>query len=450
MNINAIDSVKADLVGLAVFSQVREQPLMKAFSRMIEAISGDDTVDMVSSWASFVEVFAEVLEGFKKIEKFEKLDLGSTWFEAVIVLVLLDDNTFTRSAELSPLLLATLAKTDLARLSRIASFDVCAFAFYMADKVRKNGPNDAVSQIEEEARGLWAEEGKHGNVVSVALDVFPKKGEWQAASFAKYVHKNGAGILGFYSAFCFEESLVPVQNPDRVRLSDFSGYEEQRTTVINNTLRFLEGKSANNILLYGDRGTGKSATIKALCNEFAVRGLRLVEVRKNNLRQLPHIMKSLANRGLRFINFVDDLSFETTDDSFTALKGLLEGGLETKPPNVVIYATSNRRHLVKERFSDRPDAGDGPRSFDTMQEQFSLSDRFGLTVVFTSPDQDEFLRIAKHIATQRGILALADDQKKQQFCENALKWERWFNGRSPRTAVQYVDWVCGGEGFPWE
>jgi predicted AAA+ superfamily ATPase len=156
--------------------------------------------------------------------------------------------------------------------------------------------------------------------------------------------------------------------------------------------------------------------------------------------------------------FIDDLSFETTDDSFTTLKALLEGGIESRPSNVVVYATSNRRHLVKERFADRPttamaseaaSTGD-VRAFDTMQEQFSLADRFGVTVVCTSPTQDEYLSIACFIAGQRGLLSGAGEEELKNFRDNALRWERWFNGRSPRTAVQYVDWLAGGTDFPWE
>jgi predicted AAA+ superfamily ATPase len=166
----------------------------------------------------------------------------------------------------------------------------------------------------------------------------------------------------------------------------------------------------------------------------------------------------MQNQPLKFILFIDDLSFETQGDSFTHLKGLLEGGVEARPSNIVVYATSNRRHLVKEKFADRP-AGGGiatgseadVRAFDTMQEQLSLSDRFGVTVVFTAPDQDSFLKIAQFIAEERGLLnpLTVSDIELQTFRDNALRWERWFNGRSPRTARQFVDWLEGGEEFPW-
>jgi predicted AAA+ superfamily ATPase len=278
--------------------------------------------------------------------------------------------------------------------------------------------------------------------------------------------------------------LRPVPHPDPVSLADLAGYEDQKSVVIANTLRFAGGKSANNLLLYGDRGTGKSATVKAVCNAYADRGLRLLELRKHDLFELPRILDVIAGRGLRFIVFIDDLSFETIDDSFTCLKALLEGGVEVRPPNAVIYATSNRRHLIKERLADRPgpkalasdlsvhtavhtaansgvNGGGEVRAFDTMQEQFSLADRFGLTVIFTAPNQEEYLAIAEFIARRRNLLGgaegRADEETLRQFRDNALRWERWFNGRSPRTAVQYVDWVAGlpvrqdgFSGFPWE
>jgi predicted AAA+ superfamily ATPase len=157
-------------------------------------------------------------------------------------------------------------------------------------------------------------------------------------------------------------------------------------------------------------------------------------------------MEFTAARGLKFIVFIDDLSFEGLDDSFTGLKALLEGGVETRPRNTVIYATSNRRHLVREHQTDRPAApGDGDlRSFDTMQEQLSLSDRFGLTVFFSAPSRDEYLDIARFIAERRGL------KPDEKFRENALRWEQWFNGRSPRTASQFADWLKGGKPFPWD
>jgi predicted AAA+ superfamily ATPase len=278
-------------------------------------------------------------------------------------------------------------------------------------------------------------------------------------AFAAFIQKNGAGDLAGHNMFYIENGkLRPAGNSDPVRLDWLSGYTEERKTVVSNTLRFLSagkpacgGSAANNILLYGDRGCGKSATVKAVCNEYAYRGLRLVELRKAELASLPAVMNTLAGRGLRFILFIDDLSFEAGDSDFMMLKAMLEGGIETKPPNVVIYATSNRRHLVKEPRSDRPASSSDVRAFDTMQEQLSLADRFGVTVIFSAPSQEEYLRIAEFLARRCGALPEdADAGLLKRFGENALRWERWFNGRSPRTAAQFVDWLTAGDDFPWE
>ncbi|MCL6635108.1 MAG: ATP-binding protein [Peptococcaceae bacterium] len=198
---------------------------------------------------------------------------------------------------------------------------------------------------------------------------------------------------------------------------------------------------ANNVLLYGDRGTGKSSTVKALLNHYRDRGLRLVEVAKGDLNGFALIARQLRDRPQRFIIFVDDLSFEESEVAYKELKAVLEGGLESRPANVLIYATSNRRHLVREHFSDRaaPAGPDGEvRGNDTVQEKLSLADRFGITVLFTSPDRALYLDIVRGLAKQRGI-SLAEGELERR----ALLWEAWHNGRSGRTARQFVDQISG-------
>jgi len=236
-------------------------------------------------------------------------------------------------------------------------------------------------------------------------------------------------------------SFIGVESPDPVRFSDLVSYEPEREEVIRNTLHFLDGRPANNILLYGDRGTGKSSTVKALANEYHSRGLRIIEVPKGLLADFPLIIRRLAGRSLKFILFVDDLSFEDNDENYTALKAMLEGGLEIKPDNVLIYATSNRKHLIKERFSDRAglasgSADDEVRAADTIQEKLSLSDRFGMTIVFSSPDKKTYLEIVEGIAKRRGL-----EVDREYLRREAMKWELQYNGRSPRTARQFVDWL---------
>jgi len=368
--------------------------------------------------------------------------------------------------------LTVIASNDLARLGRIASLDIEALASAAASAVQAAGLNGEAA-IRAEGRA-FGQAGRFGgdaelSAEKTALAIFPPHSSWdmRISAFGEYLRTRGAGELGLYPVFSWApegnrrsvgKSLRPVSKADPVRLSDLSLYEEQRAVVVSNTLRFINRKSANNLLLYGDRGTGKSATVKAVCREYSGERLRLIEVRKDYLGELPALLEYLGRRNQYFVIFIDDLSFGEVDESFTGLKALLEGGVETRPANTVIYATSNRRHLVKEAQADRPSqAGGEVRAFDSMQEQLSLADRFGVTVIFTTPDQEEYLKIAEHIAYRRGFLKGAEEdpspkgeEKRRLFRENALRWERWFNGRSPRTAVQFVDWITGGEGFPWD
>jgi predicted AAA+ superfamily ATPase len=264
---------------------------------------------------------------------------------------------------------------------------------------------------------------------------------------------NGSGIFARKYAFTWQPdnsgmpgSFAPVRNPDPVRLSDLIAYESEREEVLRNTEQFLEGFEANNVLLYGDRGTGKSSTVKALLNEYCRRGLRMVEVPKHLLTDFPEIIGQLSDKPYKFILFVDDLSFEDSEGSYTALKAVIEGGLELRPKNILIYATSNRKHLIREKFSDRlglqyGSQEDEIRAGDTIQEKLSLSDRFGITVVFASPDKKRFLEIVDQLAQKKGLVLDPETLHKE-----ALKWELWYNGRSPRTAQQFINYIAGGSG----
>lgn len=226
---------------------------------------------------------------------------------------------------------------------------------------------------------------------------------------------------------------VPVKYPDTQRLDHLYGYARERQAVIDNTLALLDGKPAQNVLLYGDAGTGKSSSVKAIVNEYAERGLRLIEITKEQLRDIPQIIDDISHNPLKFIIFIDDLTFTAGEDCFGSLKAMLEGSASARSDNIVIYATSNRQHLVKETFSERD--GDDVHRNDTMQELISLSARFGLRVNFGKPDKKEFVRIAGELARQKG---LEFDDKDFE-----LKAERFAmssgNGRSPRTAKQFVN-----------
>ena len=245
--------------------------------------------------------------------------------------------------------------------------------------------------------------------------------------------KFGYGKYARSSMFTLRDGqVVPVDHPDPQRLSELFGYERQRREVIDNTLALVNGKPAQNVLLYGDAGTGKSSTVKAVVNEFSDRGLRLIEISKEQLRELPVIIGEISQYPLKFIIFIDDLSFTSGEDSFGALKAALEGSASARGENMVIYATSNRRHLIRESFSDRE--GDDIHRNDTMQENLSLSARFGLRVSVGRPDKKEFIAIAEGIAKEKG-LELPEDLglKAEQFVMSSG------NGRSPRTAKQFVE-----------
>ena len=216
------------------------------------------------------------------------------------------------------------------------------------------------------------------------------------------------------------------------------GYENQKEKLIKNTEAFLKNKPANNVLLYGDSGTGKSSSIKALLNRYATEGLRLIELAKYQMKELPKILEVLKDRGLYFIIFMDDLSFEDFETDYKYMKAIIEGGVEVKPNNVLFYATSNRRHLIKEKWSDRDQESGEIHLSDAIQEKISLASRFGITISYESPQQKGYLRIVKELAKQNNITLPVEELK-----ERAIQWEMWNNGRSGRTAQQFIDYLLG-------
>ena len=247
------------------------------------------------------------------------------------------------------------------------------------------------------------------------------------------VGKKGYGMFAKHHVFTVENGqLVPVKYPDPQRLSELPGYEKEREKVIANTKALLAGMPANNVLLYGDAGTGKSSAVKAIANEFAPEGLRLVEVKKNQLYQIPELMDRLAANPLKFILFIDDLSFTANDDNFAALKAILEGSVGGRAKNIAVYATSNRRHLIKETLTDR--TGDDIHEADTRQELMSLSARFGLTVTFQRPEKARFETILAELAKQHGI-----DMPMDQLLVKAEAFAIRAGGRSPRVAKQFIE-----------
>ena len=253
----------------------------------------------------------------------------------------------------------------------------------------------------------------------------------------------GVGKLGLHKAFRVahvgdDVQIEPITNIAHVKLEDLVGYELQKKKLIDNTEAFVEGRSANNCLLFGDAGTGKSSSIKAILNLYYDRGLRIIEIYKHQFQDLNEVIAQIKNRNYKFIIYMDDLSFEEFEIEYKYLKAVIEGGLEKKPDNILIYATSNRRHLIKESFRDNEELHGDLHSNDTIQEKLSLVSRFGVTIYFGSPDKKEFQQIVRTLAERNGI-----DMPEDQLLLEANKWELSHGGLSGRTAQQFVDYVLG-------
>ena len=258
----------------------------------------------------------------------------------------------------------------------------------------------------------------------------------------------GVGMFGLNKAFRIsggDSGVVfnPINNMDKVMLSDLIGYEIQKKKLIDNTEAFVEGRKANNVLLFGDSGTGKSTSIKAIVNEYYDRGLRMIEIYKHQFKDLSNVIAAIKNRNYKFIIYMDDLSFEEFEIEYKFLKAVIEGGVETRPDNILIYATSNRRHIIKETWNDRDDVetDNGMHRSDTMEEKLSLVNRFGVTINYSKPSQKEYFTIVIGLARKAGI-TLSDEE----LCAEANKWELSHGGISGRTAQQFINYLSGMAG----
>ena len=271
------------------------------------------------------------------------------------------------------------------------------------------------------------------------------KGEEEIfAHVTNFYRDYGVGAFGLNKAFRIKNDndcldIVPITNTQDIALSDLVGYEIQKKKLIDNTKAFIEGKKANNVLLFGDSGTGKSTSVKAILNEYYKDGLRMIEIYKHQFEDLSAVIARIKNRNYKFIIYMDDLSFEEFEIEYKYLKAVIEGGLEIKPDNVLIYATSNRRHLIRETWNDRSDmeTSEEMHRSDTMQEKLSLVARFGVTINFSAPAQEEFKEIVKTLAKRQGNILLSDEEL---FAE-ANKWELSHGGLSGRTAQQFIHYL---------
>lgn len=406
------------LAGLSVYQDIKADPVIEDASALIELLTEEDNgvpLDFVA--ARYASLCARLYES-----KFRG-NLPDYLYSKV----LLSENLFTTESarghyDALPACVRSAAVNDLNALYALTRITSSDFRAVMRDRFPEEA--ELIDLLP-----VYVSEPYHYKSIGCWGD--------SAARIAEYHRHNGTGVFSEQIAFVFDgANILPVKNIDSIRLSDLKHYEVQRNKIVENTLSFLHGKPCNNILLYGDRGTGKSSTVKALLNEYYGIGLRIVQVEKKHLNNLSKLIDLLSDNPLRFIIFIDDLTFQENDDGFGALKACLEGSLSKKADNTVIYATSNRRHLIKETFSSRE--GDEVHRADTIDDSLSLSDRFGLTITFTVPDKAKYLDIVLKLAEDRGLAI-----EEEQLLKGAERFALQKAGRSPRIARQYIDQVQG-------
>ena len=421
MNKLRIEHLLLRAQGLAVLRGVLASPAARDFLSLLGLLTAERPAP-----AAVAETFGRLWEELVV----EAGDLLPDAWQSHLASRLLDqENSFSLGAERRELSPAVVEQTrrDLNTLQKLFDLDAGSLLALVEAAVPELGG----------AWMPWKDTGRGGSVPRRALaEELAGSEDWGdlVEPLAKHHATHGAGPFGGHKAFRWEDGgLRAVPRPDPVRLSGLIGYEQEREPLLRNTERLLAGLPSHHALLYGLPGTGKSSTVKAVLNEYAGKGLRLVELAKEDLEELPSVLEVLRGRGPRFILFVDDLSFEEHEVEYKALKALLEGSVEEPPENVRLYATSNRRNLIRERFSDREE-GDDVHARDTMQEKLSLVARFGLRLTFPSPDQRRYLEIVSGLAKERGIKTPGEELQAR-----ALLWDRWHAGRSGRTARQFVD-----------
>lgn len=404
---NNVNKTKLLLSSLSVFRGIMKRSVVKAYYQLLLSLDSEPD-EFLNAYGDFYSLISE-------------RNCSSKLAYSMTEAALFDENCFTRAAaagkyDLLPENVLKAVKRDCEAILAAASLTpeevLSSYKYY--DEIKEIADTLPRWETGECAESFKMFDGSLKNV-------------------AQYYKENGCGIFARYKAFIWRDGdIQPVLHPDRIDMDSFTGYEIQRDMVIDNTKSFIEGKSCNNCLLYGDKGTGKSSTVKAIANEFRKDGLRIVEIPKERLIDFPILVDKIAALPMKFIIFIDDLSFQKQDQSYTTLKAVLEGGLAARPDNALIYATSNRRHLVKESFADRTD--DDVNTRDNMQESLSLSDRFGLAVCYSIPTKKEYVDIVIALARQKGI-KLSDEELEMGAERFALSR----GGRSPRCAKQYVE-----------
>ncbi len=414
-----IQKLEQEIAFLLLYQSVLKNQAGEAFLQLLQSLSKKDVagIECIQNYSHWFRTIASQ---------------NLSWPEYLITQILKDDNPFTQQVQqtnftsISPSLIAA-AKHDLRILQNLYQCSSQKISQWI-QTIAKLGKPPIPWEVKLE---------KKEPIYKKLRDLE----NWADAieELATHYRDFGTGLFAQSRGFQWRDGqLMNIINPDPIQLKELVGYEFQRDALIRNTEFLLAGYPALNVLLYGSRGSGKSSLVKALLNEYSQQHLRLVEVAKSDLRDLPLIVEKLRHIPQKFIIFVDDLSFEEDDNTFKALKAVLEGNLTTRPRNVVVYATSNRRHLIREFFNDRPAPKDRDEvhNWDTVQEKLSFSDRFGLTLTFEPANQNTYLIIVRHLAKQAELNLNPEDLDYQ-----ALQWATRNNGRSGRTARQFIDFL---------
>lgn len=408
------------LASLLIYSSVLEHAVGKTWTALIQLIVSEKTEN--NSQPLLLAAYGDWFQAIART--------GLSWQDWLVAQIVCDRNPFSEQLQQKPLsalpdALISAVKQDLAILQTIYHYSPALIAQELQKKAGLSEPPV-----------VWDVANQKPSFLHQATD-------WttQIAELANHYRQQGLGIFAQYPAFRWQAgALNGIANPDPIQIEQLLGYEDQKKALIQNTKMFLKGYPALNVLLYGSRGSGKSSLVKGLLAQYHDQGLRLVEVNKSEMRALPQILDLLRDLALKFVIFVDDLSFEEDDEAFKSLKVVLEGSLTAKAKNVIVYATSNRRHLIREFFDDRPrpSQGEEVHAWDTMQEKLSFSDRFGLTLTFEPANQNTFLAIVRGLAQQAGIEI---EPANLEF--RAKQWATRHNGRSGRTARQFIDFLQG-------
>lgn len=368
---------------------------------------------------------------------------GNIWQDYLTFLLVTDENGYSLSAEKVGEIHGSLneyALDDLCLIRELYSLDLQG----LADVSQVSGLGNLMN-YEAAKEGTVFNKRIRGHIELLARDLaFAESGLEFKEVLTAFYKQFGVGKFGLHKAFRLSDTnpgeILPIRKIAHVHLDDLVGYEIAKKKLIDNTEAFVAGRKANNCLLFGDAGTGKSSSIKAILNQYYDEGLRIVEVYKHQFKELNNVIDQLKDRNYKFIIYMDDLSFEDFEIEYKYLKAVIEGGLARKPENILIYATSNRRHLIKETFKDKETYGDELHGSDTVQEKLSLVDRFGITIYFEKPERRDYEQIVLSLGQKNGI-----DMPTEELIAKANQWEMYHGGRSGRTAQQFIDYLLGKE-----